>query len=951
MGGHAAARRGRKALMVKALSHIERADEKKELEIDSPELIVKLENIQKVVPFLSLVHTFPVTVRLALSVPISGQSPQTAYKYLCGTVFGVLTRTRPEWARHVPSFYHAQKALKAAEGVGPVIQQITALVSQKMNKHVNDYSKFCSTLAEIILQLFLVSAVDDATDLSDCSIFAAPVCQLIWIAASMKSCFSKTASAVINEIDDQFTVRVSPYRGIKRSNPTTAVLDSVMQKSLHASIGIPSSMPSQEIDDGLIQTAALREFVREFAVSVTACEVSKSLSRNALQLIQSFNSRHQKAVNSRGGASPSFQSMLVRPWSDDVEIRAIVRVYARLAEILHDKTDMACLFGTVLAGAWASVDNLPFVSEMVHSAKEEDTLVNFGIPGEYELRPNWWRMLLKSFDSPSNAYIGTLNSKPEYMTHRAATRIQSFWRGAIQRHSKGVGTICEFMQNTGWPEFVIDDETIVSPSLGTSLTRASLMKLASMPKVKPQQERSPTPASTVSYGQRPTPVPSPSSLQTVQADHVACANLLFVLSYALYAYRTMSKYWAQIVYALEWASARFAELLDRAPDYQIAHDSWSVRLKRFAIKSERSPVKKLVSPVVVVEKTIDEPRKDKAQRSLLGHTRNTTTIVREVSSPVKLKVSSTNKTQTYKMTQQSLSEYIKFFDGDDSLLRDISPNCCDSMIVPPSTTDETNLIWLPIRASRFQSARAKLYAILKGESSKSIFNRAEEECEFIKCTSVLAETEQGSLNVLTGVPNNNNLWIENVYHLIIGYLAQASRLNKFKNALDLVHATLNGMRATLANANPSHRDAIEAMVFDAAIGVGYLAPMQAQEYIREWYLAAAERYQRLGHVFRLAKCSCRFACALAKQQKHVDARHHIAVALDSLIDKGPTPMLHILKINRSLLRSQAGEDEAAEVEIREVFKKSKEVRELQPLVDVAEKLKIAMTTKRHELRK
>ena len=950
MGGHVAARRGRKALTVKALSRVQRTEEKKELEIDSPDISMKFENIENILPGLARINAFPVTVRLALSFPISGFASQNVYKYLCGTVFGILTRSRSDWAKHVPFIFHTQRALNSADGVGSAINQLTILIHQKLIKHTSDFQAFSSKLAELILHLFVFSIVPDGDEFPDCATFASPVCQLMWMAESLRSCASKTSSALISAIDDQFTVRVSPYRGIKRSHPTTEALDSVMQKTLRACIGLPTTMPSHESEQGVIKTIGLSEFVKELTTAVSAVHVSKSLSSQALQIIQNFNSRHQKAVNSRAGRSPSpsFQKMIVRPWSDDVEIRAIVRAYSKLASILRDKIDMSCLYATVVTGAWAAADHLPFVSDMVRSAQERETIVDFGIAGEFELRPNWWRMLVSSHRVPSDEYCSLIASKPEYMTHRAATRIQAYWRASRVRHDVGLKQICEFVQNTGWPEFVIDSDTMISPTAGTSLTRASLMKLASVPKLKPQQERSATPASTESYGVKNHA--THSGIETIYADHVACANLFFLLTYSAYVYRALLKYWMNFVEVLDEVSSGFAALLNSAPEFQIAHDGWSKKLQRIA--KTGAPKRRVIR---CVETSAENIELDKRQKELqkITHVHRQVDVAKKPSKPVTEKPSAViTKPESYKLSSQDLSEYIKFFDGDDSLLRDISSNCCESMVVPPSAQEMLGLIWLPVRASRFQWARAKLFGLLKGENSKAIFNRAEQECEFIKCITLLTETEHGSLNVLAGVPNiTKALWIETVYHLIVGFIAQGARQNKFDNAVALVSNTLNSMSKTLAAHNGSTRDAVEAMIYDAAIGLGYLLPTQALDSVSDWYSAAAERYQRLGHQVRFLKCSLRCACVLSKQKLYEEGRKCIATALESAVKLAPTPIQHVLKINRSLLRNQAGEKEGAEVEIREVLRLARGVHELQAVSDLAEKLKNVMTSKRHESRK
>jgi hypothetical protein len=975
------ARRGTKALMIRALSRIVGKSSKYADEADVTCAVTVQSDPECVAMFsggVHRLHIFPVRVKLALCVPPASAFSQTVYMYMCANIYPILTRSRTEWRRHIPLFYHSQKALLSSETIGDVISRLTVLITEKVLKNTSDVKSACANVAELAVQLFLASVAASETSISteertDASQTAAPICQLIWMAESMCECYTRMTEAIIESVDDQFTRKISPYRGLKLSRPTTLPLDETIQRVLKRYVGLPSSVPPDVSESGLIATLPFEEYVKELVVSMTAVSVFRGVKQRGIDIIKSFNSRHQKAANSResqlttNSSLTSLERVLVRPWADDVEIRAITAVYSELMRIVRGRMDLAAVYATVMAGAWKGIEQVHMVQDMVQNAHEKDTFIQFVMKTDVKgFETDWWRQLSQSYGSPKRG-VSYISEKPEYMTSSAALRLQAWWRGTRLRRSKAqLHIMCEYVQNIGWPEYVLDSQFVVSTPNGSSLTRASLMRLEPTVAKVNAVEKPQTPASTLTMSNKQGVSSTHAETNYVppdliQADHIACARLWLIMAYSAFLRYLMQQYFSVFITALDSVSTSFAGLLDRNPQYQAAHDNISAELKRKVVKlrkqagadSSQKGQRPTVAPIVkqiresVTEEFLSKPLivkrppvlKKEPFAVLTDHNR------------LRPLASTDFKTEPIKqtLTDEFKRGYLKFFDGDDSLFRDISPNCCESMVIPPNTMSDMPLIWLPTKATRFPTARARLFSLIKGDTARAIFIKAESECEYTKCITLLSETEVGSLNVLTGVPcSAQQLWTELVYHLILGFIAQSARNPNPERGMTLIKDTIASLSGCLRNHSNFHRDAIEAMVFDAAIGFAFSYPLVSEQSLYTWYSGAVERYRRLGHQFRVMKCSLRYACVLVMAGKTTEARVLVSSSIQELSTINPTPLLHILKINRSILRNMEGQREEAEVEIREVAKASRQTKEFHALTGIAEKYKTAMSQVRLE---
>ena len=951
---HAIARRGLNALMIKAIGRVSTKqsddDEKRPSLKRVPSVSIDLNNLQGIVKSLGRVHCFPVRIKLALSRPITSDFATNVYTYACSTAFSILTRNTSDWAKHFPLLYHSQKAVLGSDEIGQAVLKTSMLVFTKIEKNISNFEDSCSVIAELFLQLFLVSVVSDESNWSDeekadPGRAAAPLCQLMWLAECIHAIYEKMSRRLIVLIDDQFTTRISPYRGVKLSRPVSSALDSILSETLQSFLGIPTSFPSDETSDGLLRVVQFDDFAKEYAIGVYVVRIMERVSQAALGLIRNFNSRHQKAAT----GMDKLNKLLTRPWSDDVEIRSIVSVYSELARILRERTDMAPLFATVMGGAWRAV------GENVSMGQPTETERIIEFPHcPTDLNPDWWRMNA----SLSGLFVTFVAEQSDYMRTSSITKLQAWWRGTGQRRCrKNLETICVFIQNTGWPEYVLDlDEeegAVVVPPRNSTLTRASLMRLA--PAAKPS-ERPITPASTsitkhsvnASIVNETSPVPD-----LIQADHIACAKLFFMMVHCAYLFRLRHRYFSAIIGCFNDVSKHFASLLDKSPQYQLAHDTASSNLKQRALVKPRNVFAKAskVQPSVTsaLKKISDEIRDEFLTKSLVLKPKKLT-VPSKAAAPIPQQPIENSKlpASSLSLDERFTTAYLKFFDGDDSLLRDISPNCCECMVVPASSTTDMSLIWLPIKTKRFAIARARLFALIRGETAKSIFTRAESDGDFAKCISLLSETEHGSLNVLSGIPiSTQPFWTEYVYHLLVGYVAQSTRHDRIEKGLALVNQVISSMGRTLERHGLFHKKVIEAMVFDAAIGFAYNAPHISGTQVGGWYRAASDRHREVGHPFRLSKCSLRYSCVLCRLKIYPEARAVMTEAIEALSKIEMNSLLHVLKINRSILRSLNGELEAAEVEMREVVKISRSNTSLKGVTEVAEMYKNRMVESRN----
>ena len=935
---------------------------------------------------------FPVRIRLALSHRIDPYISNRVLKYVASLVFSWITRSdgsskRPAWSRHMPAVYHPCMALiRSSNGLGDSVIRLNELIRLKIAKHAHDLNATVHASADLLLHLFLASQEYDEQTEDDSGNANSFLIELLWISEGMRNAQVRLSCRILETLDDQFTSRVSPYRGIKLSKPVWSTLNNVISDCYTRILGVPTTCPSDESSSGLIMTAGVDDFVNELSTTIISVRVYETLIEKVMQILSNFNSRHLKALSNRDSSSPislsSFQAMLTSPWCDDVEVRAITAAYLSICKIVRGRCDTSVLFGAVLSGAWRAIEQLDVIKSVSSAASQGETSIIFEGLGEAELRLNSWRLLARSYTNPPSQFVLHLQSAPQYKRESTALRIQSWWRGVRLRkiHLKNMRIICIFIQNVGWPDIVPDlfqsgfDTTPITVNKNSSLTRASLMRLVPASKPvqgesrQPQQgdpHRAITPTASSVSG---THAHRDAHEDELQADHIACGKLFFILVYSMYLQRLMYRFFIWIIRAIDEVSKMFVDLILQNAQYEVALSETAESLKRSALlhkrssqarnapriasvsprpnqhsqfKVQRPQIKKKLGPLPVKKDPprppppVDSTRKHNRAEEALGQSSDMSKGTQEYiqgSNPV-----ADNKIISF--DDKYLSDYVRFFEGDDTLTRDIAADGVNFQLFPQGSSSALSMIWLPIQATRFASSRARIISLLKTDAGRSLFQRSEGCYDFINCINILTDTPHGSLNIFGTPSSTQPFWIEHVYHMAVGFIAHYSNAKDFEGGLSFVSNILRALPSSLRKLNQAHQLCIEAMMYDAALGFAYQFAAQASNLVEAWHDEAAKRYIRLGHRVRYVKCCIRLACVLSKQERYELCIRKISTAINAIADFQNTSIMMLARLDRAIATYWVGRPEGAELEVRDVTVKCKKLPALYSICELADNIK------------
>eukprot|EP00392_Amoebophrya_sp_AT5.2_P014854 g15022.t1 len=141
-------------------------------------------------------------------------------------------------------------------------------------------------------------------------------------------------------------------------------------------------------------------------------------------------------------------------------------------------------------------------------------------------------------------------------------------------------------------------------------------------------------------------------------------------------------------------------------------------------------------------------------------------------------------------------------------------------------------MWLPIKAHRFTACRSKLVA-------------------------------------------NRPLLIETIFQLLVGYIGLCLKNSDSSAAARLCLQTLEAMQTALRDLHPAHRAVLEAYLYDTALSVAYYSPndVQLASKAESFFQQASQRYLKLKHVNRFAKCCIRYGSVLFLQNHHHEAEY------------------------------------------------------------------------------
>ncbi|CAD7972891.1 unnamed protein product [Amoebophrya sp. A120] len=203
-------------------------------------------------------------------------------------------------------------------------------------------------------------------------------------------------------------------------------------------------------------------------------------------------------------------------------------------------------------------------------------------------------------------------------------------------------------------------------------------------------------------------------------------------------------------------------------------------------------------------------------------------------------------------------------------------------------------MWLPIKAHRFTACRSKVLQLLPAKQLEQYIEH-EKQCHYAACIKLLETCVPGNLNVFqpSQLVANRPLLIETIFQLLVGYIGLCLKNSDSAAAARLCLQTLEAMQTALRDLHPAHRAVLEAYLYDTALSVAYYSPQDVQlaSKAESFFQQASQRYLKLKHVNRFAKCCLRYGSVLFLQNHHHEAEYFLQQALNKLTNSGVSSLL------------------------------------------------------------
>ena len=134
-----------------------------------------------------------------------------------------------------------------------------------------------------------------------------------------------------------------------------------------------------------------------------------------------------------------------------------------------------------------------------------------------------------------------------------------------------------------------------------------------------------------------------------------------------------------------------------------------------------------------------------------------------------------------------------------------------------------------------------------------------------------------------------------IFQLLVGYIGLCLKNGDSAAASRLALQTLESMVVILGKSNmpEAHKAVIEAYLYDTALSVAYYSPSDVQlaEKAESFFQQATEKYLKLKHYHRFAKCSIRYAAVLFTQNHFHESEYFLQQALNKLQNEGTSSLL------------------------------------------------------------
>ena len=354
----------------------------------------------------------------------------------------------------------------------------------------------------------------------------------------------------------------------------------------------------------------------------------------------------------------------------------------------------------------------------------------------------------------------------------------------------------------------------------------------------------------------------------ITAEHYACARLWFLWVYTQYRRDCAFAIFEKLIWEYFVVFSRFTELVCSDPKIFELHITISERMRQDRIEMKR------------------DRERDKV-----------------VQKKVKVVPESVPKISTM-FPPDYMSQYKRFMDGDDSMLRDIAAGEVEVLWKPRSRrSDNIELVWVPVKTSRFNFGKEKLV----GKGIKVKYDHLERDGDFVECLRLLTSNGVGGFH------------LELVFVVGVGYLAQCVKEGKEQLGASLVQELLGLLPASLdidVSLTSTHKAMIEAMVLDACVGFAYAFPAAVElSEVGKWFDSIAKIHEKV-YVSRYTRSCVRYACFLA-----LVGNYELAIeTCNRVIDRGDcVRIMHVIaQMNKTACLINLGHTDAARLEWRNI---------------------------------
>jgi len=958
----------------------------------------------------------PKEIGLRMTCEAEESSLEMAYYLSTAFLGGMLSRCddrRPPWLKRMRLLGTADLPAELQDHTANALRVIATKFRQDANNNsANAWAPSVKGAAALWRTAFAVSVAKIAPWTSVPALF-------MCITQTLLDSFRSSLSKIWLEIQDQFTTRISKYRGLK-SRPPWSVLETLYNETLNqrAGLGIRSESVGQM--KSAAKASSLQDFAEEVLTLQFAVDVCEAALDDAQDYLGAWIKKKQKiggmSRRKKGAGEEESDAFGNDAWADDAEHRALCHMATRLliaADGPCGYMQAATISQHLLLGVFTGLAPLlrdrsqKFLLLVTDSHAQAGKIPPFQVDVPEEAKGSLkFDLVALSYMEVYQEFKILLQATP-LVTLNLIRKVQGHWRGYILRvkHLPRLKQFAYYCKMCGWPAAPSAEErrekqgqtapqaararpqTLEEQIDGAQPQVSKFLGGPDKSRTDPTPGASPPPKKKVMQQRKVEEEPEEETKEEVEeeeeaaqvrltADHRACADFFALYMYTMFMRREMSNMWRGLTWSYDHMGVGFDDLLTRNKNLKPMVESVAAQLKRGALvgfdkafgkKAELpgagpAPGASQKAPAGAKSQEMFKRPEGGAPVAAGGEGMRTERVMPEVHAPKpKMDADAPVAGQDY------MKQYLVEMDGDDSQFKDIDPNVVplSSGSSPPRQRPEDVLfeekwstgtgpydrlgatvddvlrkrggsqasssagsrassvagtpkrqkadvpwclarlrsIWLPIKAHRFTAHRSRVLQMLPGPVLQQYVDH-EKAARYGACVKLLAVAVPGNLNVLepANLPNKP-LLIETVFQMLVGYIGLCLKNQQVQNAIGLLMQVLEAMPLALRDLHAGHRTVMEAYLFDTALSVAYYVPQDTglSQKAETFFTQASERYKKLGHPVRWAKCACRYASFLAVKQHYHEGEYFLQQALNGMRDLPPNSLTVVLHHNMSVL--------------------------------------------------